>query len=139
MSNTNTQTTETTTTETTTKSNKGNGYPFVSQREISEQIATSYQFRVEALNILCGRQTADELEEKATLYVNKKGLRCSEAVWFPQLAAKLQNSPEDVTPVELERLQRTLPVYRKQLAAHFRAEMLERQPELAAQAARFGL
>lgn len=116
----------------------GNGYPFPTQKEIVAQIETSHEFRVQCLNILVQRQTDDELETKTTKYTNKRGLRCSESVWMPELAAKLRNGDE-VTGEELSRLQGVLPVYRKQLAAHFRSEMLSNDPTLREQAAKFGL
>lgn len=122
-----------------TKVSKGNGYPFISRREIVAQLETSSQFRLECLAILVDRQTTDELEAKATKHTNKRGLRCSEASWFPSLLAKINNAPDEVTRADYDRLAATLPKYRKQLAAHFRAMDLDRNPELAAQAAKFGL
>ncbi len=136
---------ETTTTESapeSTPANKGgrnNGFPFASKKEIAERLAVSVDFQIECLKIVVGRQTDDELEEKATKYTNKSGLRCSEAVFFPALLAKLQNEPESVTAAEYERLDATIPKYRKQLALHFRAEALASNPELAVAAAKFGL
>lgn len=124
------------TTETTKTSN--NGYPFPTQKEIVHQINTSHEFRVNCLSVLVERQTDDEIESKSTKYTNKRGLRCSEAVWMPELAAKLKNGDE-VTGEELVRLQTVLPVYRKQLAAHFRQQMLNNDPTLAEKAAKFGL
>lgn len=116
-----------------------NGYPFLTQSEIKSRLAESAEFRTECLSILVSRQTSDEVEEKATKYTNKRGLRCSESVWMVQLDASLRNAPETVTAEELDRLARTLPIYRKQLAAHFRAEKLAAQPELAEKARVFGL
>lgn len=122
----------------TTKTNS-NGYPFATQKDIVNQLATDSAFRLECLEILCRRQTTDELEEKATKYTNKRGLRCSESVWMPELLANLKNDPEAVTGEALSRLATTLPKYRKQLAAHFRNEQLNNDPSLATQAAKFGL
>jgi hypothetical protein len=116
-----------------------NGYPFITQAQVVLQINIDRGFAIRCLQVLCGRQTSDELEEKTTKYTNKRGLRCSESVWMPELAAKLQNESEAVTSEEINRLVTTLPVYRKQLAAHFRKEQLEAKPELADKASVFGL
>jgi hypothetical protein len=121
------------------KASKGNGYCFPSQKEIVAQLSQSSEFRVECLEILVARQTNDELEEKATKYSNKRGLRCSESVYFPTLLSNLRNDPAAVTSEDFDRLARTLPTYRKQLAQHFRLEMIKADPTLAAQAAKFGL
>lgn len=137
----NIKTTETTETapKSEKKANVGNGYPFSTQKEIKAQLAESSQFRLECLSILCDRQTSDELETKTTKHTNKRGLRCSEASWFPAMLAKINNEPDAVTPADYDRLASTLPKYRKQLAAHFRDAMLNANPELAVQAAKFGL
>jgi len=115
-----------------------NGYPFPTQKTIAAQIATDEAFQVECLGILVQRQTEDELETKTTRHSNKRGLRCSESVWMPTLAAKIRNA-EEVTQEELDRLAGVLPVYRKQLAAHFREEMIANDPTLAEKAKVFGL
>lgn len=116
-----------------------NGYPFVTQSQIVARLAEEPSFRLSCLAILVGRQTSDEVEEKATKYTNKRGLRCSESVWMVSLLAKFINSPETVTGEDNDRLARTLPIYRKQLAAHFRNVDLANQPELAEKARQFGL
>lgn len=116
-----------------------NGYPFLTQNQIVARLSESVDFRIESLQVLVARQTSDEQEEKVTKYTNKRGLRCSESVWMVQLAAKFRNEPEAVTTEEHERLASILPVYRKQLAAHHRQLALAGNPELANQAAKFGL
>lgn len=115
-----------------------NGYPFPTQKTIAAQLATDEAFRIECLGILVQRQTDDELETKTTRHSNKRGLRCSESVWMPTLCAKIRNA-EEVTVEEMDRLAATLPVYRKQLAAHFREEMIANDPTLAEKAKVFGL
>ena len=116
-----------------------NGYPFITQKQIATRLAVDPAFHVECLQVLVARQTSDEQEEKVTKYTNKRGLRCSEAVWMVQLATKYRNEPETVTAEETARLARTLPLYRKQLAAHFRQQQLAENPELAEKARAFGL
>ncbi len=116
-----------------------NGYPFITQKEIVARLTDSITFQVECLQILVGRQTDDEVAEKVTKHTNKRGLRCSEAVWMVALDAKVRNTPGEVTQEEVDRLARTLPKYRKQLAAHFRQVALNEKPELAEQAKVFGL
>jgi hypothetical protein len=116
-----------------------NNYPFVTQKQIVSRLAESPAFSLDCLDILVSRQTDDEIETKTTKHVNKRGLRCSEATWMVQLAAKVRNNVEPLTDEEWCRLNRTLPIYRKQLASHFRKEQLAANPELAAQAAKFGL
>ena len=118
---------------------RSNGYPFMTQAEVAIRLQNEEPFRLECLAILCERQTPDELEERATKHTNKKGLRCSESVWMPELYTKIQGSPEQVTPEEMNRLTSTLHVYRKQLAAHFRTQMLEQDPSLGQKAALFGV
>lgn len=115
-----------------------NGYPFRTQKDIVAQLATDTAFQYECLSILVGRQTSDEVEEKVTKYTNKRGLRCSESVWMPTLDQKIRNG-EQLTPEESARLDATLPIYRKQLAAHFRAVALATNPELAEKAKTFGV
>ena len=115
-----------------------NGYPFPTQKQIREQVLADETFAIECLGVLVARQTDDELETKSTKYSNRRGLRCSESVWMPELFAKIRNA-EEVTVEEIVRLQETLPVYRKQLAAHFRQEMIANDPTLAEKASVFGL
>lgn len=116
-----------------------NGYPFLTQAQIVRNINTDRGFAIRCLSVLVNRQTSDELDEKATKWTNKRGLRCSESVWMVELDAKLRNASEEVTSEEMSRLITTLPVYRKQLASHFRKEQLAANPELAAKAAAFGI
>lgn len=115
-----------------------NGYPFLTQKDIATRLAADFTFRLQCLDILVARQTSDEVEEKSTKYTNKRGLRCSEAAWMPELARKLAVG-EEVTSEEYDRLAGILPVYRKQLAAHFRAEAIAANPELAEKGKVFGL
>lgn len=123
----------------TNETTRSNGYPFMTQAQVVTRLATDHEFRITCLMVLCGRQTLDELDEKATKWTNKRGLRCSEAVWMPELAAKLNNNLANVTAEELGRLADVLPRYRKQLAAHFRSEHLRSNPDLQGQAALFGI
>lgn len=116
-----------------------NGYPFMTRKQVVARLATDAEFQVRCLNLLVERQTEDELEAKATKYTNRRGLRCSEAVWMPELAAKLRNAPDEVTAEEMARLVRVLPVYRKQLALCLRQEQLAANPDLAEKAALFGV
>lgn len=115
-----------------------NGYPFPTQKQIVSQIAVDEAFQIECLGVLVQRQTDDELETKSTKYSNRRGLRCSESSWMPALAAKLRNA-EEVTAEEFSRLASILPVYRKQLAAHFRDTMIANDPTLAEKAKVFGI
>ena len=116
-----------------------NGYPFMTRNQVVARLATDTEFQVRCLNLLVERQTEEELEAKATKYANRRGLRCSEAVWMPELAAKLRNSPDEVTGEEMARLARVLPVYRKQIALCLRQEQLANDPSLAEKAALFGV
>lgn len=116
-----------------------NNYPFPTQKHIVAALATNEAFRHTCLRHLVARQTEDERESKSTKYSNKRGLRCSESVWMVELDAKLRNEPDAVTDEEQARLQRTLPVYRKQLAAFVREQMMEADPSLRERAKVFGL
>jgi len=115
-----------------------NGYPYMTKNQIADEVATNREFAITCLGILCQRQTDDELESKTTKHTNKRGLRCSEASWMPALAATIHNGGE-VSDDDWNRLHNVLPVYRKQLAAHFRAQQAEQNPDAAAAARVFGV
>lgn len=120
------------------KTSSSNGYPFPTKTEIVGLIESDKAFRLQCLTILVSLQTKTELARLQTHKSNKRGLRCSESAWMPQLAEKVSNG-DRLSSEEQERLVSVLPVYRKQLAAHFRSEVLNRHPELKKEARVFGV
>jgi len=128
---------ETKTETATKKENKPKkSYPFRTKRQILEQLETDDTFLVECLGILYQRQTTDEQETKETKYRNHRGFMSSHAVNGTRLAEKML-SGEEWMPEEWDKVRGIVCRYGKQLAAHFRAETLVNNPELAAQSACF--
>ena len=136
---TNENTTETTT-ETTTNSKpakvKKNTYPFRSKRDILAQIEIDDEAVIEAMGILYQRQTEDEKETKETKYKNRRGFMSSHAVNGTRLVEKMMGG-EEWDEADLAKARSIACRYGKQLAAHFRQEVLEGNPDLAAEVACF--
>lgn len=128
--------TTTTTTETATETKKAPkaakpkiNYPFPTKRAILASQAHD-EVVLEHLGILYNRQTEDEKETKDTKYKNRRGFMSSHAVNGTRLAEKVL-SGEDLTDEEWGLARAIVSRYGKQLAAHYRAEMIDRNPELA--------
>jgi hypothetical protein len=114
-----------------------NLYPFLSKAQISTRIEEDPAFALECLQIMCSRQTAFEQESKTTVVKNRRGFMSSHAVNGTLLAVKART--EGLDEVETAKAQEMVSHYTKQLASHFRAEALERDPSLAATARVFGV
>lgn len=125
----------TTKTEATPKSTH-NKYPFPTKAEIASQIAASFPYALTCLGIMHRRQTEHEQATKTTKDRNKRGWMSSHAVVMGRVVDKLA-AGEALTAEETASVTKTLGSYTKQLAGHFRAEMVERDPELRVKAAAF--
>ena len=128
----------TTTTETTTpapkaakpKKQKVGSYPFRSKRAILDQVAEDDAFMLHCLCILHDRQTAHEQATKSTKSKNRQGFMSSHAVRGCELAEKVKSN-EPLSDEEVGLARAITGRYGKQLAAHYRAEVIARNPELA--------
>lgn len=107
-----------------------NSYPFLSKSQIKSRIAAEPEFATTCLLVLDSRQTSDEHDEKTTKYKNRRGFMSSHAVNGTKLADKAR-SGETLTDEDMGRVQAMVVSYSKQLAAHFRAEAISENPELA--------
>lgn len=111
---------------------KGVGtYPFRTKKSILAQIAEDDGFAASCLGIIYDRQTSEEQEAKTTKSRNARGFMSSHAVRGSELALKLR-SGEAMTDEDTALVRKLALSYGKQLAAHFRAEQIEANPELAA-------
>ena len=104
-------------------------YPFVTKSQIATQIADDDQFVLQCLGVLLSRQTEHEQEKKTTVERNARGFMSSHAVKGTTLGIKAQG--EGLTAEEMVSARVIVSRYTKQLAAHFRQEMIESNPELA--------
>lgn len=111
-------------------------YPFPTKSEILNSIDSSYAFAADCLLKIEAKQTFDESLDRVTRYVNHKGLMSSHAATGSKLAAKIR-AKEDMTAEEMLQVTAMARRYTKQLAACLRAEMIERNPDLAVVAAKF--
>lgn len=130
----NTQATET---ETKAPKAKGNKYPFRTKRDILAQIEVDDDFVFETMGILYQRQTSDERDAKTTKYRNARGFMSSHAVNGTRLVEKVLHGGEIWDEADTAQARSIACRYGKQLAAHFRAEVLDSSPELAAEVACF--
>lgn len=105
-------------------------YPFRSKKSILDQIATDDAFAAHCLCIVHDRQTAYEQESKTTKSKNRRGFMSSHAVRGCELAEKLK-SGEALTDEETARVREMAGRYGRQLAQHFRAEVIAGNPDLA--------
>jgi hypothetical protein len=115
-----------------------NGYPFWTKREIVARIEADFDFATECLLVVYQRQTDDEVAEKDTKYKNKRGFMSSHAVHGTRIA-ELILAGEVLSDEDRGRVAAMAVRYGKQLASHFRQMRLRENPELAAQAAKFGV
>jgi hypothetical protein len=115
-----------------------NSYPFTSKAQIKAQLAESQEFRTACLLVLYDRQTSHEQETSTTKDRNKMGFMSSHAVHGCRLA-KLVLAGEALSEEDQGRVDTIVPRYTKQLASHFRAGELARNPDLAKAAAVFGV
>ena len=111
-------------------------YPFPSKAEILNSIDSSYAFAADCLLVIDGRQTFDEHLDRVTRYVNVRGFMSSHAAVGAKLADKIR-SKEELTVEEQGRVVAMSRRYSRQLACHFRAQMIEANPDLAAVASKF--
>lgn len=111
-------------------------YPFPTKSEIKNSIESSYAYAVDCLLVIDGRQTFDEHLDRVTRYENVRGFMSSHAAVGAKLADKIR-AKEELTAEEQGKVVAMAGRYTRQLACHFRAEMIERNPDLAAVAAKF--
>lgn len=112
-------------------------YPFQSKAQILALVAEDDGFMLECLQIMNGRQTADEQQTLTTKYRNRCGWMSSHAVNGGKLAEKAMK--EGLTPEETDKARAMVLRYGKQLATHFREEAIHNNPDLAATAKIFGV
>lgn len=112
-------------------------YPFRTKRDILAQIEVDDDFVFETMGILYQRQTSDERDTKTTKYRNARGFMSSHAVNGTRLVEKVLHGGEVWDEADMAQARSIACRYGKQLAAHFRAEVLESSPELAAEVACF--
>lgn len=110
-------------------------YPFRTKAQILAQLETDDTFVVECLGILYQRQTEQEQETKETIFKNRRGFMSSHAVNGSRLVEKL--GTEGWTEEDWGKARGIVCRYGKQLAEHFRAETIARNPALAEQSACF--
>jgi hypothetical protein len=120
------------------KAQTSNGYPFMTKRQILARLEAERDFRHEALLVLFQRQTEDEVATRDTKWKNKRGFMSSHAVHGTRIA-ELLLAGEILSEEDEDKLAAMVVRYTKQLAAHYRQVRLAEQPELAAQAAKFGI
>lgn len=136
---TETATTETATTETAAVAapkSAHNNYPFQTKKQIALRLATDPGFVRDCLVILYDRQTSDEAETSSTKYKNARGFMSSHAVHGTRLA-KMVLAGEEMTDEDTAKVAEIVPRYTKQLAEHFRAKEIMKNPKLAVEAASF--
>jgi len=124
-------------------SKAGNGYPFLTKREIKERATTDYGFACDCLMVIFARQTDDEVVDKETRWKNRIGFMSSHAVHGTRIAQLLLNG-ERLEDEDEERVWAMAPRYSKQLADHFRRIALKKahaegDQALIDQAAKFGV
>lgn len=124
--------TETTTETATPKPEKAKvgSYPFRSKRSILEQVAADDAFALHCLCVIHDRQTEHEQATKSTKTKNRQGFMSSHAVRGCELAEKVKSN-EPLSEEEMGLARAITGRYGKQLAAHFRAEVIAGNPELA--------
>jgi len=115
-----------------------NGYPFLTKTQILAKLQEEADFRREALLVLYQRQTDDEVVSRDTKYKNRRGFMSSHAVHGTRIAELILQG-ETLEEEDEDRLAAIVCRYTKQLAAHYRVSRLREQPELADQAAKFGI
>lgn len=112
------------------KKAKVGSYPFRSKRSILEQVATDDAYALHCLCILHDKQTEHEQATKSTKSKNRQGFMSSHAVRGCELAEKVKSN-EPLSDEEMGLARAITGRYGKQLAAHFRAEVIAANPELA--------
>jgi len=112
------------------KKQKVGSYPFRSKRDILNQVATDDAFALHCLCVIHDRQTAHEQATKSTKSKNRQGFMSSHAVRGCELAEKVKGN-EPLSEEEMGLARTITGRYGKQLAAHFRAEVIAGNPELA--------
>jgi hypothetical protein len=100
-----------------------NNYPFLTKKQIKEQIATDDSFVLECLGVMHSRQTEHEVDSKTTKDRNKRGWMSSHAVRGTELALKVIGG-ESLTEEELDKARTMVGSYSKQLASHLRGGLL---------------
>jgi len=110
-------------------------YPFLSKAQIKARILADDTFMLTCLQVMYSRQTEYEQERKEMRDRNRRGFMSSHAVNGSILAVKARN--ESLTEEETAKAREMVSRYTKQLAAHFRQEAIEAQPELRQVAALF--
>lgn len=109
--------------------NKITSYPFLSKAQIAARLAADDSFVLECLQIMDGRQTNDEREDKTTRWKNRCGWMSSHAVNGTKLALAAREGT--LTDEQMGAARAMVSRYTKQLAAHFRGLAIEANPDLA--------
>lgn len=113
-----------------------NTYPFLSKSQIKARIQEDPSFAATCLVAISARQTEDEHDSKTTVHKNRRGFMSSHAVNGTKLADKIRFG-EALSDEDTGRVQAMACSYTKQLAAHFRQQMIRENPELEASARLF--
>jgi hypothetical protein len=114
----------------TTPMNTTNNYPFTTKSSIKSQLDTSPEYRREVMVLLYQLQTYHEKSTNSTLVRNRVGFMSSHAVNGSKIAKKLL-AGETLTDEETAKMDAIAPRYSRQLAVHYRTEMMAKNPELA--------
>jgi hypothetical protein len=115
-----------------------NLYPFRTKRAIKAQIAEDQGFANLCLLVIHARQTEAEKATKETISQNGVGFMSSHSKNGTKLAQAVLAGCR-LNPDDQEMIRKIAGSYSKQLAEHFRAEELAKNPALKAQAKVFGL
>ena len=119
----------------TTTTQAANLYPFLSKAVIKARIEADPTFMLQCLQIMYSLQTTYEQETKSTLNRNRMGFMSSHAVNGSILAVKARSG--GLTEEEHSKAHAIVSRSSRQLAAFFRREAIQANPELAATAALF--
>jgi hypothetical protein len=113
---------------------EGMSYPFLTKAEIRARVATDRAYALHCIGIMQARHEARLAGKGGD---GPCGWMSSQSVTALKLATRI--AAGEATDEEVELMVATVGRYAKQLAAHFRAVELERNPGLAEAASRFGV
>lgn len=112
-------------------------YPFRTKAQIVALVERDDAFMLQCLVVLYDRQTQFEQDQKTTLDRNARGFMSSHSVNGSILAVAA--AERALTTEEIDKARSIVVRYGKQLAAHFRAEEINSNPDLAQTGAVFGV
>lgn len=116
---------------------KPNFYPFPSKKQILNLVSLDSKFRNQCLLVLFGLQTKVEQDTEDTVHRNHKGFMSSHATHGTRLAKKLL-AGETFDAEDDAKVDAIVPRYGKQLAIHWRSEMIRQDPALGKVARLYG-